>query len=274
MPIQSLYIMQKKVILVTGGSSGIGRSICIHLASLGHKVYGTSRSSETKAETFHLLKLDVTDETSVKEGIAELLKKESRIDVLVNNAGIGMVGAIEDSIPQDSVKVFETNVFGPLRTMQAVLPAMRAQRSGLIINVGSIAGYMGLPYRGIYSATKASLGMITEALRMELKPYNVQACVVDPGDYSTSITQNRQVNIPDHSPYKEKVLTLERMINEEVHHSSDPAEVGKLIEKIINTSQPKVRYLSGKFLQKVSVLLKQTIGGKFFERILLNHYKL
>lgn len=266
--------MQRKVILVTGGSSGIGRSICLHLASLGHNVYGTSRNSEAQSESFNILRLDVTNDNSVKDGIAELLRREGRIDVLVNNAGIGMVGAIEDSIPQDSVKVFETNVFGPLRTIQAVLPTMRSQRSGLIINVGSIAGYMGLPYRGIYSATKASLGMITEALRMELKPYNVQACVVDPGDYSTSITQNRQVNIPEASPYKEKVLVLERMINEEVNHSSDPAEVGRLIEKIINTDQPEVRYLSGKFLQKISVFLKQTIGGKFFERILINHYKL
>ncbi len=266
--------MQPKVILVTGGSSGIGRSICIHLASLGHRVYGTSRSESTKLEIFKSLKLDVTNDQSVQDGIAELLRLEGRIDVLINNAGIGMVGAIEDSIPEDSAKVFETNVFGPLRTMQAVLPAMRAQQAGLIINVGSIAGYMGLPYRGIYSATKASLGMITEALRMELKPYNIQACVVDPGDYSTSITQNRQVNIPDHSPYKENVLALERMINEEVNHASDPAEVGILIAKIINTPQPKVRYLSGKFLQKVSVFLKQTIGGKFFENILLSHYKL
>jgi NAD(P)-dependent dehydrogenase (short-subunit alcohol dehydrogenase family) len=266
--------MQQKVILVTGGSSGIGRSICLHLASLGHKVYGTSRKHQASTNSFQLLTLDVTNDLSVQQGVAELLKKEGRIDVLINNAGIGMVGAIEDSLAEDSAKVFETNVFGPLRTMQAVLPTMRAQGSGLIINVGSIAGYMGLPYRGIYSATKASLGMITEALRMELKPYNIQACVVDPGDYSTSITQNRQVNIPIHSPYKEKVLALEQMINEEVNHSSDPAEVGKLIEKIINTPQPKVRYLSGKFLQKVSVFLKQTIGGKFFERILLNHYKL
>jgi len=266
--------MQQKVILVTGGSSGIGRSICIHLASLGHKVYGTSRSDRKTTESFNSLKLDVTNDASVQEGIAALLAMEGRIDVLINNAGIGMVGSIEDSIPQDSVKVFETNVFGPLRTIQAVLPTMRAQQYGLIINVGSIAGYMGLPYRGIYSATKASLGMITEALRMELKPYNIQACVVDPGDYSTSITQNRQVNIPDHSPYKDKVLALERMINEEVNHASDPAEVGKLIERIINTPQPNVRYLSGKFLQKVSVFLKQTIGGKFFERILINHYKL
>jgi NAD(P)-dependent dehydrogenase (short-subunit alcohol dehydrogenase family) len=266
--------MKQKVILVTGGSSGIGKSICLHLASLGHKVYGTSRKSDTKEDRFQLLKLDVTNDLSVQQGIANLLSKEGRIDVLINNAGIGMVGAIEDSIAEDSAKVFETNVFGPLRTMQAVLPIMRAQRSGLIINVGSIAGYMGLPYRGIYSATKASLGMITEALRMELKPYNIEACVVDPGDYSTSITQNRQVNIPDQSPYRQNVLALEKMINEEVNHSSDPAEVGRLIEKIINSPRPRVRYLSGNFLQKVSVFLKQTIGGKFFERILINHYKL
>jgi NAD(P)-dependent dehydrogenase (short-subunit alcohol dehydrogenase family) len=265
--------MQKKVILVTGGSSGIGKAICEYLTTKGYKVYGTSRKAQ-ESLSFPLIQLDVTRDESVKTGIEELLQREGRIDVLINNAGIGMMGAIEDSVPQDSLKVFETNVFGPLRTMQAVLPTMRTQRSGLIINIGSIAGYMGLPYRGIYSATKASLGMITEALRMELRPYNIQACVLDPGDYSTSIAQHRQVNIPPHSPYKAKVEALEKMIDEEVHASSDPLEVARLIEKIINAPHPKVRYLSGKFLQKVSVALKQCIGGKFFERILVNHYKL
>lgn len=120
--------MQKKVILVTGGSSGIGKAICQYLTSKGYKVYGTSRKPQHDIG-FPLLPIDVTDDQSVKAGIEELLKKEGRIDVLVNNAGIGMMGAVEDSIPKDSLKVFETNVFGPLRTMQAVLPAMRAQKS-------------------------------------------------------------------------------------------------------------------------------------------------
>jgi NAD(P)-dependent dehydrogenase (short-subunit alcohol dehydrogenase family) len=265
--------MQKKVILVTGGSSGIGKSICQYLTSKGFKVYGTSRKAHDDFG-FPLLSMDVTDDQSVKAGIQELLKKEGRIDVLVNNAGIGMMGAVEDSIPKDSLKVFETNVFGPLRTMQAVLPTMRAQKSGLIINVGSIAGYMGLPYRGIYSATKASLGMITEALRMELRPYNVKACVLDPGDYSTSIAQHRQVSIPEQSPYRSNVMALEKMIDEEVSSSSDPMEVALLIEKIMNTQEPKVRYMSGKFKQKLSVAVKHWIGGKFFENILVKHYKL
>lgn len=266
-------MMSKKVILVTGGSSGIGKSICAYLASKGHAVYGTSRKPQ-QAEGFTLLSMDVTDEGSVKKAVDELIAKEGRIDVLVNNAGIGMMGAIEDSIPADSLKVFETNVFGPLRTMQAVLPHMRGRKEGMIINIGSIAGYMGLPYRGIYSATKASLGMITEALRMELRPYNIKACVLDPGDYSTSIAQHRQVNIPDQSPYKERVMALEDKINEEVHHSSDPMEVALLVEKIIRTPSPEVRYLSGKFTQKLSVLLKHWIGGTFFEGILVKHYKL
>ncbi|MDF2455861.1 MAG: vdlC [Cytophagaceae bacterium] len=265
--------MQKKVILVTGGSSGIGKAICQYLTAKGYKVYGTSRKAQQDLG-FPILAIDVTDDQSVKAGIEELLKKEGCIDVLVNNAGIGMMGAVEDSIPKDSLKVFETNVFGPLRAMQAVLPTMRAQKSGLIINVGSIAGYMGLPYRGIYSATKASLGMITEALRMELRPYGVKACVLDPGDYSTSIAQHRQVSIPEQSPYKSSVLALEKMIDEDVSSSSDPLEVALLIEKIIHTPEPKVRYMSGKFKQKLSVLVKHWIGGKFFENILVKHYKM
>jgi NAD(P)-dependent dehydrogenase (short-subunit alcohol dehydrogenase family) len=269
----SFVYMKGKVILVTGGSSGIGKAICTYLTAKGHRVYGTSRKVQDNMG-FPLLAIDVTNEDSVKAGVQELLQKEGRIDVLINNAGIGMMGAIEDSIPQDSLKVFETNVFGPLRTMQAVLPAMRTQRSGLIINIGSIAGYMGLPYRGIYSATKASLGMITEALRMELTPYNVKACVLDPGDYSTSIAQHRQVNIPKESPYKERVVALEKMIDEDVSSSSDPLEVAVLIDKIIADPKPNVRYISGKFQQKLSVKVKHWIGGKFFENIILKHYKL
>jgi NAD(P)-dependent dehydrogenase (short-subunit alcohol dehydrogenase family) len=265
--------MQKKVILVTGGSSGIGKAICLYLTSKGFTVYGTSRQVSADLG-FPLLAIDVTDDQSVKLGIAELLKKEGRIDVLINNAGIGMMGAIEDSLPEDSLKVFSTNVFGSLRTMQAVLPAMRAQRSGLIINIGSIAGHMGLPYRGIYSATKASLGMITEALRMELRPYHIKACVLDPGDYSTNIAQHRQVNIPADSPYQSNVLALEKMIDEDISSSSDPLEVARLIEKIMATPEPRVRYLSGKFKQKLSVALKHWIGGRFFEKILVRHYKL
>ena len=264
----------KKVVVVTGGSSGIGLAICEYLHAQGYIVYGTSRHAENCTAVFNMVSMDVTNTESVQKAVQSILEKEGRIDVFINNAGIGMVGAIEDSIPEDSVKVFDTNVFGPLRTIQAVLPSMRAKRSGLIINIASIAGYMGLPYRGIYSATKASLRLMTEALRMELLPYHVKACVVDPGDYSTNISNSRQVNIPEHSPYKNSVQALEKMVNEEVKHSSNPNEVGILIHKIIQTPNPKVCYLSGKFLQKVSVFLKQTIGGKHFENILINHYRL
>lgn len=267
-----------KVVLVTGGSSGIGLSICFYLHSKGCKVYGTSRNPERYSGKFPfpLIALDVLDEQSSKNAIEKLIQQEGRIDVLVNNAGIGMLGAIEDSLVNEAHEVFNTNVYGILRTVQAVLPTMRKQKSGLIINVSSIAGYMGLPYRGIYSASKASVHMITEALRMELVPYNVQACVVDPGDFATNINENRKVASPSKngSVYRSEIERIEAMINSEVASAGNAEAVGVCIYKIMHTKMPKINYLVGKPMQKVSILVRRLLPKTWFESIIFSHYKM
>ena len=182
----------EKVVFITGGSSGIGKSIGEYLYHKGFVVYGTSRNPERiTTSIFPLLALDVREVQSIQKAVAEVISKAGRIDIVINNAGVGITGPIEE-IPTEEIKNnFETNLFGPIEVMKAVLPQMRAQQSGLIINITSIAGYMGLPYRGIYSASKGALELITEALRMEVKSFGIQITNVAPGDFATNIAAGR-----------------------------------------------------------------------------------
>ena len=177
-----------KVILVTGASSGIGKSIAIFLSEKGYKVFGTSRNPKNVENfSFEIIALDVLKMETIEKAIAYIIKKEGRLDVLINNAGMGITGPIEDTPTDEMRAVFNTNFFGAIDVMKAVLPQMRAQKSGLILNVTSIAGYMGLPFRGLYSATKGALELVTEAVSMEVKSLGIKAVNVAPGDFATNI---------------------------------------------------------------------------------------
>src|SRR5690606_38274451 len=182
----------KRVVFITGGSSGIGKSIGEFLSEKGYTVYGTSRNPQkVTGSKFPLVALDVRDAATIKSAVAEVIEKEGRLDVLINNAGVGITGPLEE-IPADEIKNnFETNVFEPIEVMKAVMPQMREQKSGLIINVTSIAGYMGLPYRSVYSASKGALELITEGLRMEVKGFGVTITNIAPGDFATNIAAGR-----------------------------------------------------------------------------------
>ena len=156
-----------KVVLITGGSSGIGKSIGEYLTDKEFTVYGTSRFPENYTDSkFPLIKLDVTQPSSITACVSELISKTGQIDVLVNNAGVGITGPLEEIPMEEMKRNFETNLFGPINMINAVLPFMRSQHSGQILNITSIAGYMGLPFRGIYSASKGALELITESYRM------------------------------------------------------------------------------------------------------------
>jgi len=185
-----------KVVLITGGSSGIGKSIGEFLLEKGYKVFGTSRNPERyDSSKFTILTMDVKNLQSIWNTVETIIDKEGRLDILINNAGVGITGPIEE-IPEAEIKAnFETNFFGPINVIKSVLPQMRKQKSGLIINVTSIAGYMGLPYRGIYSASKRAIELLTEAFRMELKDFNIKMTNVAPGDFATNIAAGRY-----HSP--------------------------------------------------------------------------
>ncbi len=265
-----------KVVLITGGSSGIGKSIGEFLLQKGYIVYGTSRNPDNyKNSKFPLVALDVRDNKTIIESIDKVIGIESRIDVLINNAGVGITGAVEE-IPEEEIKNnFETNFFGPLNVIKAILPQMRSQNSGLIINVTSIAGFMGLPYRGIYSASKAALGIITESFRMEIKDFNIRMTTVAPGDFATNIAAGRyHAPLKDNSPYKEKYGSVLHDIDDHVDKGNDPDMVAKMVLKVIETKNPKVHYKVGAFMQKFSVVLKNILPSKVYEKLLVNHYKL
>ena len=265
-----------KVILITGGSSGIGKSIGEFLQQKGFKVFGTSRNPKNYPNSkFPIVALDVTKPETISTCIAEVLKQENRIDVLINNAGAGITGPIEE-IPDEEIKRnFETNFFGPINVIKATLPTMRTQNSGLIINITSIAGYMGLPFRGVYSASKGALEIITEAFRMELKDFNIEMTNVAPGDFATNIAAGRyHAPVLENSPYKEKYGHSLKTMDEHVDEGGDPKEMAEAIYKIIETKSPKIHYKVGAFMQKFSIVLKRVLPDKMYEKLLMNHYKL
>jgi len=269
--------MAQKVVLITGGSSGIGKSIGIYLKSQGFKVYGTTRNVANYSDfkDFDLLELDVRNPDSIATAISHLIKKEGRVDVLVNNAGIGITGPIEETPHSEILKAFDTNFNGPLHMCKAVLPYMRSQKNGLIINITSIAGYMGLPYRGIYSASKGALELVTEALRMEIKGFGIHITNLAPGDFATNIASGRyHAPVLSDSPYHKPYGDTLRIMDEHVDGGQDPLLVAHMVFKIINSKNPRVHYRVGEFMQKFSLFLKKILPDKVYEKLLMNHYKL
>jgi NAD(P)-dependent dehydrogenase (short-subunit alcohol dehydrogenase family) len=265
-----------KVILITGASTGIGKAIGEFLHHKGYTVYGTSRNPQNVTNSvFPLIALDVRDLSSIRHAIAEVIRISGRIDVVINNAGVGIIGPIEEIPTAEIRNNFETNLFGPIEVIKAVLPQMREQKSGLIINITSIAGYMGLPFRSIYSASKGALELVAEALRMEVKPFGIEITNVAPGEFATNIAAGRY-HVPN-SPASAYRQTYERtlnLINEQVGCGDDPLKMAHAIYKIINTTKPNGHYKVGPFMSRFSIVLKRLLPDKVYERMLMNHYKL
>lgn len=265
-----------KVVFITGASSGIGKAIGEFLFQKGYTVYGTSRNPEKITNSlFPLVALDVRDNQTIKKAIDEVLAKSGRIDVLINNAGVGITGPIEE-IPSEEIKNnFETNFFGPIEVIKAVLPQMRQQKSGLIINITSIAGYMGLPYRGVYSASKGALEIITESISMEVKPFGVNIVNVAPGDFATNIAAGRyHAPVIEGSAYETTYGNTLKQMNEHVDCGSNPNVMAYAIYEIINNKNPKLHYKIGVFMQKFSIVLKRILPDRVYEKMLMSHYKL
>ncbi len=263
-----------KVVLITGASSGIGMVTADYLSTLGYKVYGTSRNPKKfTTHNFKMIPLDVTDTNSIEKAVQTIIDEEGRIDVLINNAGTGITGAIEETPTDEIRKTIETNYFGVIEMMKAVIPQMRKQRSGLIINVTSIAGYMGLPFRGIYSAIKGAIEITTEAIRMEVKEFGIVVTNVAPGDFATNIAANRyHTPVLKNSPYQEIYKKNLELMDRHVDEGSDPIEMAKIIHRIIQAKHPKIHYKVGSFLQKFSIVLKRILPDKYYEKLIMNHY--
>lgn len=245
-----------KVILITGASSGIGFDAAQMLARQGHRVYAAARRVERmeplKADGVQVIRMDVTDEASMQEGIAVLHQAEGRIDVLVNNAGYGYFGAIENVSMEEARRQLEVNVFGLARLTQLVLPIMRQQGSGRIINTSSIAGKMVIYLGGWYNVTKYSVEAFSDALRMEVKPFGIDVVKIEPGAIKTDWGIIAAKNLKESSmgtAYEETGTAWANSMNwfYESNLGSSPAVIAKAISRAVNSRHPKTRYCKGRF---------------------------
>lgn len=263
--------MTPKTILITGASSGFGRASATLLVQRGHHVFGTSRHPErAQVGGFELLPLDVRLDESVSACVQMVMQRVERLDVLVNNAGHGMVGFLEETTVEDARAIFETNFFGVMRMVNAVLPHMRKQRSGHIINMGSMGGLVGVPSEGMYSATKFALEGYTETLRREVRRFNIRVSLVEPGDYNTPIVlQPVSTVIDDYRHMHPRVLESRAQL---MRVAPEPSEVARTITRIIESTSPRLRYLVGR--EKSDVMWKRFLPEGIFEWFARRTFKL
>ncbi|MEA4841361.1 MAG: SDR family oxidoreductase [Bacteroidales bacterium] len=262
----------KKVILITGISSGFGRKTAELLAQNGHTVYGTVRSDCEVNPAVHVLKMDLLDLHSIKTAVEKVIENEGRIDVLINNAGMHLGGPIEEAPVELFTRQMETNVNGLVHMLQAVLPHMRKQGQGTIINFSSIGGLMGLPFQPFYSASKFAIEGLSEALRMELKPFRIKVIVINPGDFHTSNTANR-INIAvEGGPYEAQFEKSRIKFEKDENGGGDPSVMARQIAKIVDCKHPKNRYVVASFEQKLSIFLKKILPIGVFSNMLGSYY--
>jgi short-subunit dehydrogenase len=258
---------EKKIVLITGVSSGIGQATARLLAQRGFTVFGTSRnpSSIETMSGVEVLPLDVCSDEAVKACLNTLLKKMGRLDILINNAGYVLRGAIEEPTLEESKAQFETNLFGVVRMVKGVLPIMRRQGSGQIINISSGMGIVSSPFAGYYSASKFALEGYTEALRHEVKPFNLQVSLVEPGFIKTNVWHNvkEAVNrISDYDPWRQRVLEVRHQFEEK---ALEPTVVAEVILRIVESKSPRLRHTVGSDVARIS-WMRRFLPEAMFEK--------
>ena len=259
-----------QVALVTGASSGIGQAIARHLAARGWRVFGTSRRESSGAGGVDMLTMDVDDDESVAHGVASVVHRSGRLDAVVNNAGWALMGPVEDTPIADARAQMETNFFGVLRVCRAALPVMRAQRGGHIVNISSLAGVFGMPFSGIYSASKFAVEGLSESLRMEARPFGVHVVLVEPGDVRSDLPLRRRTVGPaaDGSAYR-AVFDRFQAKQAQDEAKAPPADgVALLVERILRDPRPGMRYGVGMWDQRMVRPLKRMLPYGWFERML------
>jgi NAD(P)-dependent dehydrogenase (short-subunit alcohol dehydrogenase family) len=271
--------MKNQVVLITGASSGIGMATAQLLHDRGYRVYATARQLEKMKSLgqagVRLLALDVTREESMAAAVQTILEEAGRIDVLVNNAGYGSYGALED-VPMSEAKYqFEVNIFGLARLIQLVLPAMRRQQSGRIINVSSIGGRIGEPHGAWYHATKFALEGLSDSLRMELRQFNIPVVVIQPGAIKTEwngIARRNLLNVSGQTAYGDLAHKHIRLLENADRRGSAPAVIARVIEKAIQSSRPSTRYAAGAGA-KVILFLRSVLSDRAFDQLVLSQLK-
>ena len=266
--------MQQQVILITGASSGFGLATAELLASKGHTVYGLCRRAVEHA-SIRYRQCDVRNREQIASVVAEIVEKEGRIDVLINNAGMGIGGALELATPEEIDLQMGTNFMGCVNLCQAVLPYMRTARKGKIINLSSIGGVMGLPYQGFYSASKFAIEGFSEALSAEVRSFGIKVSMVEPGDFATGFTGSRKnsqatLDDPDYGPIFRNSLAI---IEKEENGGLKPEVLARRIAKMVEQKNPPLRKVVANLEQKLSVVIKRVLTGNQMVSILRGYYK-
>ncbi len=280
-----MEVKSQRVVLITGASSGIGKACACHLSGKGYRVYGTSRraswpsdASMEKTEqpgTFQLIPMDVTSDESVKQGVQWILEREGRLDVVVNNAGYGLAAAVEDTELEESKAQMETNFFGVVRVCRIVLPIMRRQGGGYLVSISSIGGLIGMPFQGLYSASKFAIEGLIESLRAEVKPYGIRVVLIEPGDFHTGFTANRRKTRSAQlgTVYTTRFAKALGVMEADETHGPSPEQIGYLLERIITKKSPRLRYMIGPVSEKLVVGLKKILPSRLFEWAIMMYYQ-
>jgi short-subunit dehydrogenase len=277
----------QKVAIITGSSSGIGYETAFALAENGWMTYATMRDTkkqnslldraEAKNLKIRVIELDVDKDKSVEEAIKSVKEKEKRIDLLVNNAGFSLIGAAEDLSLEEVYSIFNTNVFGVYRSIRNVIPIMRKQRSGMIINISSLNAIFPSPFCSAYVASKCALEGITQSLRYELMDFGIKVTAIEPGAINTNVVRNglrlvKKVQHGSGSVYEEITKKILNKSKELVTNGSHPRLVANLIVQIANTNEPEVRYQVGEDAEKLYDT-RNKMNDKEFDTFMVNMMK-
>jgi short-subunit dehydrogenase len=269
----------KKVALITGASSGMGKSAALNLHQQGYTVYGAARRTERMKDLeekgIGVLKLDLTDDASIVKAVDTILEKEGRIDILINNAGYGSYGAVEEVPIEEARRQFEVNMFGLARITQLLIPKMREQKSGRIVNISSMGGKIYTPFGAWYHATKFALEGWSDCLRLELKQFGVDVVLVEPGGIQTEwggIAMEGLKKVSGNGPYASMVEKVVESSNKNEDRLTHVDVLGKEIAKAATVRNPKTRYLKG-YLAKPLVTMRKWLGDRTFDKILLSQLK-
>lgn len=270
----------KKIILITGASSGFGLFTAKALIKKGYVVYGAARRIEKMQELVELggfaIKMDVTDEESVKAGVQQIINEQGQIDVLVNNAGYAVYSFVETADIEQTKRMFDVNVWGLVRVSQAVLPFMREKKSGTIINISSVVGKVSTGFLGFYSATKHAVEAISDATRQEVSRFGIKVAIVEPGAFKTGfddVVHDELKQVKAGEAYQGILDKFIPAFDKMYKKAPSPEPVVKVIEKIINTKNPKVRYPAG-VDAKFGIVAKDVLHDKIFDKLIMKQMKI
>ena len=268
-----------RVALITGASAGMGKDTALLLSKNGYTVYGAARRVESMKDLEQLgvriMKMDVSDDLSMNEGVAKIMEAEGRIDVLINNAGFGSYGAIEDVTMKDARYQMEVNLFGLARLTQLVLPYMRKQKFGKIVNVTSIGGKMATPLGGWYHASKFAVEGWSDSLRMEVKQFGIDVIVIEPGGVKTEwqgIANDSMEKVSGHTVYRKLVQSAQKVAKKSQDSFSEPTIIAELIYKVITIEKPKARYAAG-HLSGMILFLRKWLSDGLFDKMIMSQLK-